>query len=432
MQDTDAFDLLHRLDAFADDTLDPVQQPPPEQAVARLVGQRVLGLVEQLLRFGVDRGADRMGLGLDSLLVGVLPRQHDFDRGTALGVLAFAHRLDDFLGLHRLGLRHLRLHLGCGFQQRLLEDRDRLVHHRALDLTLATDLELAQVEVAADTGLVETAFGGDPRAFDFLARRNFGFLQCLVARDIELFERLATLQPRHLQFALARDVDLLDLLARIDLGCAHGTVGIDPLDLPRRGRDDALLLGDLDGLLLIDLQHLAALRRRDPLLVDRKLGLDAADLDRIPLLDLGGLDRLVAIDIEVADFEIGGDSRGGNRLLLRDPGGLGRLAGGNLGAFQRLRSCDLLRPGFLLGEDAMRRDFLLVGDPGRLHRMQGGDLGLIDRLVAGDGQRADPLLLDDAGGLHQFLRGDGSPAGRYGRGRSRAPAAFPPRPGGWR
>ena len=190
-----------------------------------------------------------------------------------------------------LALRHLRLHLGRGFHQRLLEDRDRLVHHSALDLALAIDLELAQVEVAADTGLVEAAFGGDARALDLLARGDLGFLQRLVARDIELFERLAALQPRHLQ-RRSRVMSTFSISWRALISAARTARSeIDPLDLPRGSRDDALLLGDLDGLLLIDLQHLAALRRRDPP-CRSQFGLDAADLDRIALLDLGGLDRL--------------------------------------------------------------------------------------------------------------------------------------------
>src|ERR1700722_19725131 len=49
MQDADAFDFLHRLDALAHDTLDAVEQLAAEQRVARLIGKHVLGLVQQLL-----------------------------------------------------------------------------------------------------------------------------------------------------------------------------------------------------------------------------------------------------------------------------------------------------------------------------------------------------------------------------------------------
>ena len=85
MQDADALDLLHRLDALAHDALDPVEQAAAEQPVARLVGEHVLGLVEQLLRFGFDRGADLVGLGGDALLFRLLLGEHHLDGLAALG-----------------------------------------------------------------------------------------------------------------------------------------------------------------------------------------------------------------------------------------------------------------------------------------------------------------------------------------------------------
>ena len=97
MEDADALDLLHRLDALAHDALDTVEQLAPEQRVARLVGQHVLGFVQQLLRLRLDRGADPLGFGGDPRLLGLLLGQQDFDRLAPLGDLAVAHRDDALL-----------------------------------------------------------------------------------------------------------------------------------------------------------------------------------------------------------------------------------------------------------------------------------------------------------------------------------------------
>src|SRR5262249_23946905 len=48
-ENADALDLLHRLDALADDALDAVEQLAAVQRVARLVGEHVLGFVEKAL-----------------------------------------------------------------------------------------------------------------------------------------------------------------------------------------------------------------------------------------------------------------------------------------------------------------------------------------------------------------------------------------------
>ena len=148
LEDADALDLLHRLDALAHDAFDAVEQLPPEQRVARRLGQHVLGLVEEPLRLGLDRRADSLGFRGDARLLGRLLGQQHLDRPAPAGDLGVAHRDDALLrfggarfGVFRFGLRGRLL-------ERLLIEGDRLVHQRRLDHLLAVDLELAQVALA--------------------------------------------------------------------------------------------------------------------------------------------------------------------------------------------------------------------------------------------------------------------------------------------
>src|SRR5882724_10519393 len=163
VQDADALDLLHRLDALAHNALDAVEQLAAEQRVARLVGEHVLGFVEQLLPLGFDRRTHPFGLGADALLLGFLFRDQHFDRLAPLGDLAVAHGDDAFgrLGRTRLGVLGRML-------QRFLVESNCLLHQRRLDLLLALDLQLAQLPLATDAGLVETTVRSDARALDLL------------------------------------------------------------------------------------------------------------------------------------------------------------------------------------------------------------------------------------------------------------------------
>ncbi len=297
LQDADALDLLHRLDALAHDALDAVEQLAAEQRVARLVGQHVLGLVEQLLRLGLDRRADALGLGGDARLLGRLLGEQHLDGLAALGDLAVAHR-DDALG--RLGRARTRAFsasaLAAEFFQRLLIERDRLVHQRRLDLLLAIDLELAQVALAADAGLVEAAVGGDARALDFLVGGDLGFLQRLDAGDFELLDRAPALEPGGFERLLARRRPLVSTsLAGDDFGLLDLPVGVDPLGALRGERDDALLVGDLDRLLLVDVEHFARLATRRCAPLRARARRDA--LRSMGRASIGRLDRLRAIRV---------------------------------------------------------------------------------------------------------------------------------------
>ena len=54
MQDLDAFDALHRLDALADDAFHLVDQPHTQQRHARVRRQHVVRFIHQTRAFGFD------------------------------------------------------------------------------------------------------------------------------------------------------------------------------------------------------------------------------------------------------------------------------------------------------------------------------------------------------------------------------------------
>src|SRR6185437_14592092 len=171
-------------------------------------------------------------------------------------------------------------------------------HQRRLDLLFAVNLELAQLAFATDPRLVETSVRGYARALDLLAGGDFGFLQRLAARHLQLLDRAPPLQPCRFQHLLASDVGRLDRFARVDLGLFDLAIGIDPLRALTRKFDYASLIGKLDRLLLVDIENLSHLRRSDPLRLQRQLHLDPAPLDRFAPFQVGRLDRLRARDLQ--------------------------------------------------------------------------------------------------------------------------------------
>src|SRR6185436_10917175 len=362
LKDADALDLLHRLDALAHDALDAVEQLAAEQRVARLICEHVLGFVEQPLRLGLDGGAHALGVGRDLRLLGPFLRQQHLDGFLALGDLAVAGGDDAFGGLGGPRARILGRHLGGGFLERLLIEGDGLFHQRRFDFLLAVDLQLAQVALAADAGFVEAAVGGDAGPFDLLAGGDLGFLQRLDPGDFELFDRATAGEPGGFERLFARDIRGLDFLARDDFRLLDLAIGIDAFGAFCGQRDHALLVGDLDRLLLVDVEHLAGLRRGDALGLQRQFDLDAAPLDRIAPFEFGGLDRFGAVDLQ--------------------------------------------SPGFLLGPDTLGGDHLLLGNARRLDGFTRGDIGFLDRAVARDFERAHALFLGNTGGFGCLARGD--------------------------
>src|ERR1700676_2600283 len=362
MQDADALDLLHRLDAFAHDALDAIEQLAAEQLVACLVGEHVLGLVEQFLRLGFDRRAHPLGLGSDARLLGFLLRDKDFDGLAPLGDFAITHRDDAFGRFRRARFGVLGVGLRGRLFERLLIERDRLFHQDRLDFLLAIDFELAQVPLAPDAGLVEAAVGGDARALDFLVRGDLGFLQGLDPPDFELFDHTPALQPDRLERLLSRHFGGLDLATGDDLGLLDLAVGVDALGAFCRQRDDPVLVRDFDRSLLLDIEHFAGPAGSNALSLQRKFHPDALTLDRVAPFKLGRLDRFGALDV--------------------------------------------LLPGFLVAQDAGESDILFLHDPRRLDSFARGDVGFLDRAVARDFERADALLLRDAAGFGGFAGRD--------------------------
>jgi hypothetical protein len=76
------------------------------------------------------------------------------------------------------------------------------------------------------------------------------------AGDFELLDRAPAGEPGGFERLFARDIRGLDFLARDDLGLLDLAVGVDALGALGGERDHALLVGDLDRLLLVDIEHL--------------------------------------------------------------------------------------------------------------------------------------------------------------------------------
>ena len=295
LQDADRLDLLHRLDALAHDALDAVEQAAAEQAVARPVGEDVLGLVQELLRLRLDGGAHLLGLRGDPLLLGRLLGQQHLDALAALGLLALAHGGDVLLGLRGARARGFRLDLGGRLLERFVVEHDRLLHRGELDRLLALDLEPAQVALAPDARLVDAAIGGDARPLDLLARRDLRLLQRLLARATSSCSMARRRSSRAASSAWSRPTS--------DTSTPWRAV-----DLALLGR---LLGGDaLGGELLL-------LR-------------DARGLDRLARRDLGGVDRPVAGDLQRADRLVAGDALRRHPALLGDARRLHLVARGDL------------------------------------------------------------------------------------------------------
>src|SRR5205807_1326318 len=139
----------------------------------------------------------------------------DLDGLAALGDLALSGGNDAFGRLRRVHPRALGRRPRRGLFQRLLVNGDRLLHQDGLDIPFTVDLQLAQVALAADPGLVEATVGRDAGALDLLAGDDFRLLQRLGSGDLELFDRAAAFDSCRFQRLFARDVGGLDLLARV-------------------------------------------------------------------------------------------------------------------------------------------------------------------------------------------------------------------------
>src|SRR6185437_14255527 len=253
-----------------------------------------------------------------------------------------------------------------------------------------------------------------------------------------------------LQRSLARNVGGLHLLACHDFRLTNLPVSVGALGALGCQRDHALLIGDLDRLLLVDIENFAGPGGVDALAFKRELHIDALPLDCVASLQFGRLYCFCPCDLERARLTLGADALGGNNLLLRDPCGLDRLARGdvgflgraiagdferadafflrdagcfsclarsNTGDFQRLVAINLELAGCLLGGDAVGREVPLAGDTGGFHSLLGLDLGLLHiahlkdlhrprALVGGDALDIDGHGLGDAGLFGGLARRD--------------------------
>ena len=301
-----------------------------------------------------------------------------------------------------------------------------------------------------DAGFVDASIGGDAGALDFLARGDLGLLQRLHSRDLELLDRAPPFEPRGFEHLLALDVALLDLLLGDDFGLPHLPIGVDPLGFLRRERDHAVLVGDLDRLLLFDVEHFARLLRGDAVGLERQLDADALALDGVAAPQFGRFDRLGAGDLEATSILLGPNALGGDRFFLRDSGRFDRLTRRDVGRLDRPVARDFERADRALPAQcasprstsraampasstvwlraisservacsaAMRSAarILLARDLRRLDRLLSGDLRLLDRPRARDFQRARALVGRDPLGVDRRHLRNAQLLGRLARG----------------
>ena len=169
------------------------------------------------------------------------------------------------------GLGVLGLGLRRRFFERLLIEGDGLLHQRGLDDPLALDLELAQVALARRCAprrcRVRRRCGRAryPRARRSRLRAEPGRARSPAARS-----SAGVRAGRRPAPARARRRSSRSAAWRRSRPAAHG-VGVDALGALGGERDRALLVGDLDCLLLLDVEHLARLLRGDAIGLEREL-----------------------------------------------------------------------------------------------------------------------------------------------------------------
>jgi hypothetical protein len=109
----------------------------------------------------------------------------DFLRFRDLGL---AHGLDLLLGRGRMGAGGIRLGARGAFLERLLVERDGLLHLRRLHRLLAVHLQFAADPLVVDPDLVESPFRRDPGTFHILAALDLGLAERLHPRDLQLLD----------------------------------------------------------------------------------------------------------------------------------------------------------------------------------------------------------------------------------------------------
>src|SRR5713226_6021629 len=290
--------------------------------------------------------------------------------------------------------------------ERLLIENNRLLHQRRLDFLFAIDLQLAQIPLAPDAGLIEPAVGRDARALDFLVGGDLRFLQGLDARDFKLLDHAPTLQPSCFERLLPRHLGGLNLAAGHDLGLLELPIGVDAFGAFRRQRDYPVLVGELDCFLLVDVEHFAFLAGGYALGLEREFDADALTLDRVAAVQFGRLDLFCTLDVLLLRRLLAHDTGKSDILFLGDPRRLDGLARGNIGFLDRAMARDFQRTNaFLLG-NARGFGRLARRDAGDFKRLIAIDLQFAGALLGGDPARGERAFARDAGGFHRLLRND--------------------------
>ena len=215
MQDADALDLLHRLDAFAHDALDAVEQLAAEQRSTRAGSVSTFSAslrsrcasASTAARTRSASAAIRISSASFSAISTSTVRRRRGD-------LALAHGLDAFLGFGRARAGDLGLGLRGRLFERLLIDRDRLFHQRGLDDPSRGRFRACAIALAHDARFVDAAVGGDARALDLFAGGDLGLLQAPAARATSNCSIARRRSSRAASSACSRSTSVvLDLLA---------------------------------------------------------------------------------------------------------------------------------------------------------------------------------------------------------------------------
>jgi hypothetical protein len=175
-----------------------------------------------------------------------------------------------------------------------------------------------------------------------------------------------------------------------------------------------LLVGDLDRLLLFDIEHVARFLLCDALRFKGELDADALTLHGVAVPELRCFERFGSRDLAALCILIRPDPLGGDCLFLRDAGGFNRLARLDVRLLQRLCAHDLPRPHFLVLGDTVRLDFSVLCDA-PVRRAPRRDLRSFEVLVARNLEPSRLAIGRDRLGGRRLLLGDARRTSRLQR-----------------
>src|SRR5262245_60790970 len=338
MQDLDAFDLLHRLNAFADDCVELLDELASRARGARFLRQQVFRLVEHAPALRFNHHAYFFGLGLDPDNLRLALGDHHIDSLATLCSFSLFCGEDLLLGLNGAGPCDLGLDLRFRSFERLLGESDGALKLGKFQGERALDGELLDFAIANDASLLQPPFGCDAGAFDIFIRGDFGFLKRLTLGNLHGLQELFTLDAQRIERTVVRQTRLLDLLARrnlvgIDRALACDLAALGRLfagnsrfsDVPSRGD-----FGSLDRLLPRDLPMPCRLLVQNPRFGDHPLIVDSRLLHLLAGNNLGCLNYPATSNFEALRFLLTGNARLGQGALMGDPRLLQILPGADL------------------------------------------------------------------------------------------------------